>query len=244
MPFIIAIDGPAGAGKSTVARKVALRLNYDYLDTGAMYRAVALRSIEASIPPNDSQKLATLAATLNITFLPLQADGKQTVLLDGQDVSLEIRTPEVSQRTSEVSKLATVREVVVALQRGYAAKDIAGIVLEGRDIGTVVFPKAQLKVFLTATPEERARRRTAELKERGIDASYSQTLAEILERDARDSGRSASPLKQAEDAKELLSDNLTIAQVVERIVDWRDEIIMGKIDSRDETKQPSSYTGR
>jgi cytidylate kinase len=218
MPVIVAIDGPAGAGKSTVARRVAAALGFTYIDTGAMYRAVAWKALQEGITPTDAAALAVLARNLKLTLSPLTPDGKQTVTADGEDVSAAIRTPEVSQLTSAISALPAVRRVVVEQQRRMGESDARGVVLEGRDIGTVVFPQAQVKVFLTASPEVRARRRMKELRGRGHKVDFAQVLAEQQERDARDSQRADSPLSAAPDAVVLDTDGLTIEDVVARIL--------------------------
>lgn len=209
--MVIAIDGPAGAGKSTVAREVARRLGWTYLDSGAMYRCVALAALEAGRDLDDGEALGELAAGLAIEF-GQGGDGGRTVLLAGRDVSEEIRSPEVSEAASRVSVHAPVREALVGQQRRLIA---AGrYVAEGRDIGTVVSPEAPLKIFLTADEEERARRRAAEL-----GRSAEEVLAEQRERDRRDTSRDHGALRAADDAIELDTTGLTLDQVVERIVE-------------------------
>jgi CMP/dCMP kinase len=196
---VVAIDGPAGAGKSTVARAVAARLGFTYLDSGAMYRAVALSGLRRSVDP------AEIAAIVSIELEP---DG--TVMLDGEEVTALIRTPEVSEAASVAAADPAVRDALVDQQRLLLAD--GDWVAEGRDIGTVVWPRAELKVFLTASAEERARRRAAEL---GVDAE--RTLAELRARDARDEGRDASPLRAAEDAVRLDTTGLSLEQVVDEV---------------------------
>lgn len=218
MPFIVAIDGPAGAGKSTIARRVTIALGLTYLDTGAMYRAVAWKALQAGIEATDAEALAALAQRLEIRFSALTSDGKQAVWADGEEVTEAIRTPEVSNLTSAVSAFPAVRRVIVAQQQRIGHQDVRGVVLEGRDIGTVVFPQAQVKVFLTASPEERARRRTTELQERGMPADYAQVLADQIARDTRDSQRADSPLVAAPDAVQIATDGLMIDEVVERVL--------------------------
>lgn len=220
-PFLIAIDGPAGAGKSVTARQVAMRLGFTYLDTGAMYRAVAWKALQTGTPTEDEAALAELARRMNLVFAPLNLDGTQGVTVDGEEVTAEIRLPDVSALTSQVSAFPAVRRVIVEQQRRIAEKAAEGVVLEGRDIGTVVFPDAPLKVFLTAGPEERARRRCAELQAKGLAADYERTLAEQQERDARDSQRADSPLTQAKDAMVLNTDGLSIEEVVSTILQWQ-----------------------
>jgi CMP/dCMP kinase len=212
--FIIAIDGPSGAGKSTVARTLAKRLHYIYIDTGAMYRAVALRAKEKGISPAEEEALAQLAASLRITFV---ADPKETrVLCDGEDVTEPIRSPEISLLTSDISQKGGVRKALVDLQREMGRQ--GGVVLEGRDIGTVVFPRAEVKFYLDANPEERARRRFKELSSKGLPVRFEETLEESLQRDRNDMSRAISPLKRAEDAILIDSTDLSVEQVVEEMV--------------------------
>ena len=192
--LIIAIDGPVGSGKSTLARRVAEMLGYLYIDTGAMYRALALKAARNRVTDDDA--LASLAET---TCIDLKAiDGTQKVLLDGEDVTASIRTPEIAQGASKVAVNAGVRHILVAEQR--RAGHSGGVVMEGRDIGTVVFPDAELKIFLTASPETRAQRRWREHQQKGDSIDLSRTLDEIRERDRRDRERATSPLVQAPDA--------------------------------------------
>ncbi len=218
LTVIIAIDGPAGAGKSTVARQVAASLGYTYLDTGAMYRSVAWKAISASVDLAVEQALEDIARQLNIRFTALTSDGKQQVFADDEEVTDAIRTPEVSELTSRISAFPAVRRVVVEQQRRMGQMAGKGVVLEGRDIGTVVFPNAHLKIFLTASPEERARRRFDELQSRGLAADFAQTLAEQIARDSRDTYRPDSPLVAADDAVQLSTDGLSIPQVVTHIL--------------------------
>jgi cytidylate kinase len=218
MPFVVAIDGPAGAGKSTVARRVAAALGLTYLDTGAMYRAPAWKARREGVAPTDETALADLARNLHIEFSPLAPDGTQTVIVDGEDVTQAIREPEISNLTSAISALPAVRRVMVEQQRRIGRAQARGVVLEGRDIGTVVFPDADVKVFLTASPEERARRRYEELKARRPDVDYPQILAEQIERDTRDSHRADSPLTVAPDAVVVPTDGLTIDEVTARLL--------------------------
>jgi cytidylate kinase len=223
MSFVIAIDGPAGAGKSTVARRVATELAYTYLDTGAMYRSVALTAIRSGVDPEDEAALSAIARDLEIEFSPLDSEQKQTVWAAGEDVTNAIRTPEVSDLTSRISAIPSVRTFIVEQQRRIARSAERGAILEGRDIGTVVLPNAQLKIFLSASPEERARRRLDEMRARGIQADAADTMADMRERDARDSGRSSSPLVAATDAIDLSTDGMDIDAVVARILELRRE---------------------
>jgi cytidylate kinase len=220
--LIIAIDGPVGSGKSTLARRVAAMLGYIYIDTGAMYRAVALKATRQRVPVDE-----TLAGTVDETGDGLVAlagasridlravDGAQQVLLDGEDVTAAIRTPEVAQAASKVAVNAGVRRVLVAEQR--RAGHAGGVVMEGRDIGTVVFPDAQLKIFLTASPEIRAERRWLEHQQKGDAIDLARTLDEIHERDRRDRERTTSPLVQAADAV-LVDSTAMEAEEVARLV--------------------------
>lgn len=212
--FIVAIDGPSGAGKSTLSKLLARTLRYTNIDTGAMYRAVALAACRAGIDPADEGALEALCRRVQIEFL--RADGGERVLLNGEDVSEAIRTPEVSLLTSRVAACAAVRQAMVGLQREMGEK--GGVVLEGRDIGTVVFPGAEVKFFLLATAEERGRRRYEELKAKGLDVNLAQTIAEVEARDAADSARAHAPLLQAADAVAIDSTSLSIEQVLEEML--------------------------
>lgn len=213
--FVVAIDGPAGAGKSTVARGLARRLGYTFLDTGALYRTVALIARERQVAWDDGPRLGDLARALNIAFL---GHGEEMrVLADGQDVTQQIRAPEISDGASRVSALAEVRSGLLRLQRRVA--DSANVVAEGRDVGTVVFPSAQAKFFLVADLETRALRRTLELQAKGRPAVLADVLAEMRVRDERDSGRAVAPLRRAEDAVEIDSSALSPDQVMERMVE-------------------------
>ncbi len=212
---VVAIDGPAGSGKSTVAKAVADRAGFTYIDTGAMYRAAAYRAMKAGLSPSqDDEAIAALAAELDFEFRTV--DGEPKLFVDGEDVSVVIRTPQVSQLSSPVSAIPAVREHLVAAQRRMAER--IPVVMEGRDIGTVVFPDAAVKVFLTASAEERARRRYQQRLERGEEASYEEILAAQLERDRRDCSRAVAPLRKAEDAIEIDSDGLTADEVVAEVM--------------------------
>ena len=194
--LIIAIDGPVGSGKSTLARRVAELMGYVYIDTGAMYRSIALKALRRGVPLEAAEPLTALAAD---TRIDLRAqDGGQQVFLDGEDVTSAIRTPEVAQAASKVAVVPGVRRVLVAEQRRAGGQ--GGVVMEGRDIGTVVFPDAELKIFLTASPEIRAQRRWREHQQKGDVIDLARTLEEIRERDRRDREREDSPLVRAKDA--------------------------------------------
>ena len=213
--MVIAIDGPAGAGKSTVARKLAERMGLDYVDSGATYRAAALRVLESNVSPEDEQAVSELIGHAGIEF---KTNGsKSQVLLDGEDVTEKIRTPQVTLAAAKVSRLPDVRKKLITLQRSLARG--RGIVMEGRDIGTVVFPQARLKIFLKADPEERARRRLRDEEKRGRQATLEQTAYEIGRRDQLDAERKISPLVPAADAVEIDSTHLSADEVVERIME-------------------------
>ena len=212
---IVAIDGPAGAGKSTVSREVARRLGYVYLDTGAMYRVVGWLARERGVDPDDGPALATIADGVRIGFTP-QPDGSQRVTADGRDVTKAIREEDIGQWASKVSAQPEVREKLVALQRAIGRD--GGVVVEGRDIGTVVFPDAEAKFFLEAAPEARGERRWKELRAKGSEADLDEIVAEMRARDARDSSRSHAPLRQAPDAERIDSTALPVADVIDLIL--------------------------
>jgi cytidylate kinase len=213
--LIVAIDGPAGAGKSTVAKLLAARLGYALLDTGAIYRSMALRARERGIGWDDGPGVAALADGIDIAFR--MDETINHVTLNGQDVTAAIRTPEISDGASRVSALPEVRRALLGLQRRIGAG--GGVVVEGRDIGTVVFPDAEAKFFLTANTDERARRRVAELAAAGKPVDAAQTKAEIVARDTRDSTRAAAPLRKADDAIEIDSSAMSPDAVVAMMAD-------------------------
>lgn len=220
--MIIAIDGPAGSGKSTVAKLVAGRLGFHYLDTGAMYRAVAYRALSTGVPLEDESAIAVIAATDVISFgHEAGATLPSIVRIAGKDVTAAIRLPEVDEAVSAVARMPHVREAMVAQQRTLGGSD--DIVVEGRDIGTVVFPDAELKVFLTATSEERARRRAAQQALSGITVDASGVEDALLRRDCADSTRKHSPLIAADDAVELDTTGLSLMEVVEAIASLAEE---------------------
>ncbi len=210
--LIVAIDGPAGAGKSTLARRVAERIGAVYIDTGAMYRAIALWAMRQSIPTSDAHRLEALANHAKIEFLP----GENRLLLNGEDVTAEIRTPAVATAASEVAAIPGVRRAMVSLQREIA--DRSSIVMEGRDIGTIVFPDAEVKIYLDANTDVRAQRRAEELTTKQIPFDLDLLRQQIEERDSRDRNRAASPLMQAGDATYLDSSNLSASEVEEEIL--------------------------
>jgi cytidylate kinase len=217
MGFIVAIDGPAGAGKSTVARLVARSLGFALVDTGALYRCVALQAVRRAIDPDDVTRLGDTAARLSIAFSAGE-DGANLVSCDGEDVTHAIRDPAVSRMASVVASRPAVREALLELQRRLGRAVPHGAVLEGRDIGTVVFPAADAKVFLTASPEERARRRFAELSARGVATTFAAVLADQIQRDREDETRAVAPLKPASDAVLVDTTGLPTEDVVGRIV--------------------------
>ena len=211
---IVAIDGPVGAGKSTVAMGVARALGIRYIDTGAMYRSVAWLALRQGVDLRDERAVASIAASASIEFVP--ANSRQGVVVNGTDVTEAIRTPEVSEAASVVSAHPAVRHAMVALQRRMGAE--GGVVMEGRDIGTVVFPDAEVKVFLDASPEERARRRFKELVAKGVAVDYEALKKAEEERDRRDSTRAHSPLRRAPNAVVIDTTGLTVQEIVDRIV--------------------------
>lgn len=212
---VIAIDGPAGSGKSTLAKSLAQALGFVFLDTGAMYRALALAAQRAGVAPDDEARLTELAQQIRIEFVA--GEGGQRVLLEGEDVSNAIRTPEISALASRISVHSGVRRAMVALQRAIA-QQARGVVAEGRDTTTVVFPEAIIKIYLDASPEERARRRQHQLQQQGINEPYEKVLQEILERDARDTSRPDSPLRIAPDAIVVRNDGWTKEQTFAHVL--------------------------
>ena len=193
----IAIDGPSGAGKSTLARRMAQAMGYLYVDTGAIYRTLGLAALRRGVSPEDSGRVVELLEQIRID-LRHGGDGLQHMYLDGEDVSAAIREPEVSHYASAVSAIPEVRAFLMEMQRDLARRQ--NVIMDGRDIGTVVLPDADVKIFLTATAEDRARRRYEELRERGTDVDFDTVLRDIIARDERDTRRAAAPLRQAEDA--------------------------------------------
>jgi cytidylate kinase len=210
----IAIDGPSGAGKSTIARSLAKRLGYVYIDTGAMYRSVALRVKERDISPEDEFGINQLASSLHITFI---IEGENNLIFyDGENVTEAIRTPEISRLASLISKQKGLREVLVQMQREMGKG--GGAILEGRDIGTVVFPDADVKFYLDAESEERVRRRYNEMVEKGVNVDFKETQEELIQRDHNDMYRAHSPLKKAVDAVLIDSTHCSVEEVMKEMV--------------------------
>lgn len=207
----VAIDGPAGAGKSTVARKAAATLGFVYVDTGALYRTLGLGVLRRGIDPKDTDSVCAVLGDVRVELRFL--DGAQHVFLDGEDVTGEIRTPEASMAASDVSAIPAVRAHLFSLQQDIAAQN--NVIMDGRDIGTVVLPEAQVKIFLTASPEARAERRCKELAEKGMPTPYEDVLADIVQRDYNDTHRAAAPLRQAEDAVLLDTSDLNFEESYE-----------------------------
>lgn len=213
-PLRVALDGPAGAGKSTVAKRVAKELGLTYVDTGAMYRAITWKALQQGIDPGDADSLAALANQVRIDFR--LTDQGQDVFLNGEDITEAIRSQEVTRNVSEVSAVPGVREAMVKIQQEIASR--IGVVMDGRDIGTVVLPNADLKIWLTASVEERASRRYQELIGKGQAVDFEQLKLDIQRRDEYDSGREHSPMKMAEDAVPVDTTGLNISQVIEKIL--------------------------
>lgn len=206
-PLSIAIDGPASSGKSTLAKQLAVKFSLNYVDTGAMYRAITVKLLRHKVSLEDRCEIAEVLKKTEIDF------HDNTIYLDGCDVSAEIRTPFISENVSKVSSLPVVRSFLFTIQKTLAEK--GNVIMDGRDIGTVIMPNASLKIFLTATPETRAKRRFQEYREKGIETSYEEILSEVLKRDKRDSERELAPLKKAEDALEVDTSKMDIPEMVE-----------------------------
>ena len=212
--YNIAIDGPAGAGKSTIAKKAAKKLDFIYVDTGAMYRAIALYFIRAGVKAEDEKTISEKCVDIDVSID--YVDGAQQVILNGENVNDFIRTEQVSMMTSDTSKYPVVREKLLSLQRGLAEKE--NVIMDGRDIGTCVLPNADVKIYLTASAAERARRRYKEQTERGVDCDIKEIERDIIARDEQDMNREVAPLRQAEDAVLVDSSDMTIDQVVDEII--------------------------
>ena len=213
IPSVIAIDGPSAAGKTTIGRLLATKLGYRFVDTGAMYRALTWLALKRGIDPNDAPKLTQLAQQASIQFHPF--DDKDAIFIDDQDVTEAVRDPEVEANVSLVSRIPGVREAMVLQQKRLA--QAGGVVMAGRDIGTVVLPHAPLKVFLIASTKERARRRYQELREQGKEVVFSEVMKDMEHRDEIDISRAISPLRPASDASIIETDGLTLEQVLKAI---------------------------
>ncbi|HCA05266.1 MAG TPA: (d)CMP kinase [Ruminococcaceae bacterium] len=215
MSIAVALDGPAGAGKSSIAKRAAKELGYIYVDTGALYRTIGLAATRAHIAPSDSPEVDVLLKKIKVelTFNEL---GEQVVLLNGEDVSGEIRTPEASMTASKISAIPNVRAYLLDLQRDMAKSH--DVIMDGRDIGTVVLPDAQVKIFLTASPEARAGRRYKELIEKGMSVKYEDILSDVIERDYNDTHRETAPLKAADDSVTVDTTELDFEQSVEAVI--------------------------
>lgn len=224
MPINIAIDGPAGAGKSTIAKSAAKAVGFIYVDTGALYRSVAYYAISKGTDVNSPETVISLLPeiTPELKFI----GGSQHVFVNGEDVSDKIRTPEVSMGASAVSAIPTVRDFLFDLQKKIASEN--NVIMDGRDIGTVVLPDADLKIFLTASAEERARRRHSELTEKGENVTFESVLADVNQRDYNDSHREIAPLKQAEDAVLCDTTELDLSQATEKVISLINETIKAK----------------
>ncbi len=223
--YNIAIDGPAGAGKSTIAKKAAKKLDFIYVDTGAMYRAIALYFIRNGVAAGDEKTIGEKCSDIDVSID--YVDGAQQVILNGENVNDFIRTEQVSMMTSSISKYPAVRDKLLNLQRQLAAEK--NVIMDGRDIGTCVLPDAKTKIFLTASAEERARRRYKEQVERGIECDIKQIEKDIIARDEQDMNREIAPLKQAEDAVLIDSSDMSIEQVVDAIIDVFEKTKQGAI---------------
>lgn len=210
----VALDGPSGAGKSTVARRVAEKTGLIYVDTGALYRTVGLAAAQAGVAKEDVGGIVALLPHTDVDLV--YENGVQKVLLNGEDVGNRIRTEEASGYASAVSKIPEVRAFLLEMQRALANR--GGVVMDGRDIGTVIIPDAEVKVFMTATPEERARRRHREQIEKGLDVTFAEVLANIIARDEQDSGRETAPLKPADDAILFCNDGYNVEESAEYII--------------------------
>jgi cytidylate kinase len=217
---VIAIDGPSGSGKGTIARRVADALGFRLLDSGALYRLTAVAAELAGVGLDDAQQLADLARSLDVSF-DVDAGGDERIWLDGVDVTRRVRTEETGAGASRVAAIPEVREALLELQQSF--RKPPGLVADGRDMGTRVFPDAELKVFLTASAEERARRRYKQLKDKGIDVSLAALSRDIEERDRRDSERTVAPLKPARDARMLDSSGQSIEAVTQTVLSWARE---------------------
>ena len=213
---IITVDGPSGAGKGTLCYALAQKLGFDFLDSGAIYRITALAAVKKSVPLDDEKALAEIGQNLAVQFIP--HDGEVNVILNGENVGDQIRTAEAGQNASKIAAFPKVREALLQRQRDFASEK--GLIADGRDMGTVVFPEAQIKLFLDASAEERAKRRVKQLQSKGFNANFDEILAEIKERDFRDRNRAVAPLVPAADALLLDSTNLSIDEVIQQALDY------------------------
>lgn len=214
--FAVAIDGPSGAGKSSLAKRCAGDLGFIYVDTGAIYRTLGLACLRRGVDRRDEEAVLKVLRSLDIQ-MRYDGSGEQRMLLNGEDVSREIRLPEISLWASDVSAHAGVRKALLEMQRRFAREN--HVIMDGRDIGTVVLPEAELKIFLTASPEARAERRVKQLREKGVEADYDEVLRDIRYRDQQDSGRAAAPLKQAEDAVLVDTSAMDFQQSLQQLLD-------------------------
>lgn len=221
---VVAIDGPVGSGKGTIARRVATSLGWHLLDSGALYRLVALASVKRGVAETEEEDLAALARDLSVEFETDQG-GNARILLDGEDVTVDIRSEESGRVASRVAAFSGVREALLEVQRGFRKQP--GLVADGRDMGSTVFPNAVLKVYLTASAEERAKRRHKQLKDKGIDVSLPALSRDIEDRDRRDSERTVAPLRPAADARLLDSSGQSIDEVTQTVLDWVAELEKG-----------------
>ena len=215
MPIAVALDGPAGAGKSSIAKKAAKVLDYIYIDTGALYRTIGLAASRNNVEPKPSQEVEDLLSRIKVE-LTFNEKGEQIVLLDSEDVSGLIRTPEASMMASKISAIPSVRAYLLDLQRNMAKTH--NVIMDGRDIGTVVLPDAQVKIFLTASPKIRAERRYKELLEKGMEVNYDDILKDVIERDYNDTHRETAPLKPAEGCIIVDTTDINFEQSVEKII--------------------------
>lgn len=213
---VITVDGPSGSGKGTVCRLLANKLGWNILDSGAIYRVLALAALHHHIAMDDEATLVPLAANLDVQFIADVEKGRSVIILEGEDVTNSIRTEEVGNAASKVAALPRVREALLRRQRGF--RETPGLVADGRDMGTVVFPDAEVKIFLTASAEERAKRRFLELKTKGLDVTMDGLLLDIKERDERDMNRATAPLRPAADAVHLDSTGMSIEQVLAAVL--------------------------
>ncbi|QLB14779.1 cytidylate kinase [Mannheimia granulomatis] len=214
--IVITVDGPSGAGKGTLCHALAEKLGFDFLDSGALYRITALSAVNKGISLEDEDSLADVGRNLNIQFLP--QNGEISVILDGENVGDQIRTAQAGQNASKVAAFPKVREALLARQRAFSTE--RGLIADGRDMGTVVFPDARIKLFLDASAQERAKRRVKQLQEKGFNANFDKILAEIEERDFRDRNREVAPLVPAKDALLLDSTHLSIDDVIKQALDY------------------------